>query len=308
MFVLQEQCSFRVGTVVVMSAGRTRDDAGKQPGSRSFQLGKNVTVTVPEAVAEQVTTAFAETFGRGGKGAKAARTSPERLSADRIVEVAIDQMRERGYDAVTMRSIAKELGTGPASLYAHVANRQELDALVLDRVAGTWELPEVDPERWEDQLRAAMHDMLALYRAHPGVARASMGVIPMQPGALVGMERLVEMMLAGGVTPQLAAWFCDLMALYVGGIAVEEDIWRQREEDGGMVHDHAAHEDQVRDFMASLPADHFPNLVALAPDMASGDGDDRFTFGVDLLIAGLKSLSSSDPDFGTDRRVRPPAR
>jgi len=291
-----------------MAPGSTDNPGPGSKGSRSFQLGRNVTVTVPEAVAEQVSTAFAETFGRSAKARSKARTAPERLSVDRIVEVAIDQMREHGYDAVTMRSIAKELGTGPASLYAHVANRQELDALVLDRVAGTWELPEVDPDRWEDQLRTAMHDMLALYRAHPGVARAAMGVIPMQPGALTGMERLVSMMLAGGVPPQLAAWFCDLMALYVGGIAVEEDIWREREADGGMVHEHGAHEKQVRDFMASLPADHFPHLVALAPIMASGDGDDRFGFGVDLLIAGLKSLSSTDPAYGTDRRVRPPAR
>lgn len=274
-----------------MTAGGTDNRSGDGAGSRSFQLGKNVTVTVPEAVADQVTAAFAETFGRSAKGKAKARTTPQRLSVDRIVEVAIDQMREHGYDAVTMRSIAKELGTGPASLYAHVANREELDAYVLDRVASSWELPEVDPDHWDDQLRQAMHDMLALYRAHPGVARASMGVIPMQPGALVGMERLMAILVAGGIPGQLAAWFCDLMALYIGAIAVEEDIWRQREEAGGMEHDHAAHEDQVREFMASLPADHFPNLVALAPVMAAGDGDDRFAFGVDVLIAGLKALS-----------------
>lgn len=274
-----------------MAAEGTDNPNAGRPGSRSFQLGRSVTVTVPEAVAEQVSTAFAQTFGRRPGGGSRARTTPERLSADRIVDVAIGQMRDRGYDAVTMRSIAKELGTGPASLYAHVANRQELDALVLDRVASTWELPEVDPARWDEQLRAAMHDMLALYRDHPGVARAAMGIIPMQPGALSGMERLVSMMLAGGVPARLAAWFCDLMALYVGGIAVEEDIWREREADGGMERDHAAHETQMRDFMAALPPEHFPNLVALAPIMASGDGDERFTFGVDVLIAGLKALA-----------------
>ena len=34
-----------------------------------------------------------------------------------------------------MRRLALELGTGPASLYAHVENRRELDQLIVDRVA-----------------------------------------------------------------------------------------------------------------------------------------------------------------------------
>src|SRR3954463_3142656 len=90
----------------------------------------------------------------------------ERLSRDRIVDVALAQMREKGYEAVSMRSIAKELGTGPASLYAHVANREELDQLLVDRVARGFPIPEPDPERWDEQLKQALLDMLAVYRAH----------------------------------------------------------------------------------------------------------------------------------------------
>src|SRR5437868_15246901 len=105
--------------------------------SRSFKLGKKVTVTAPEELTERVAANVAAVVarvfgGRSGPPGRARRADPaDRLSTDRIVEVAIDQMRERGYDAVTMRSIARELGTGPASLYAHVANRAELDQLVV---------------------------------------------------------------------------------------------------------------------------------------------------------------------------------
>ena len=105
----------------------------------------------------------------------------ERLSADRIVEVALAQMKERGYEAVSMRSVARELGTGAASLYAHVANRNELDALVLERVASRVEVPDPDPAHWQEQLRGVMVAMLALFDEHPGVARASLGMIPTSP-------------------------------------------------------------------------------------------------------------------------------
>jgi AcrR family transcriptional regulator len=264
--------------------------------SKSWKLGKaEVRVTLPEGVTEGLSKAWTDAMAGVGADRRTARKAParERLSVDRIVDVAIEQMREKGYDAVTMRSIAKELDTGPASLYAHVANRGELDGLVLDRVASQWKIPQPDPEHWDEQLDVALHDLLDLYRAHPGVARASMGMIPMQPGALVAAEGLLALLRAGNIPDRYAAWFIDLTNLYVGSVAVEEDIWRQR----GAETDGPADEETivaaVRDFMTKLPVDHFPLISSMADVMTSGGGDERFDFSVKVLIAGLKALSGA---------------
>lgn len=45
---------------------------------------------------------------------------------------------------------------------------------------------------------------------------------------------------------------------------------------------------QVRECIASLPADRFPNLIAAAPRVFTGSPDERFTFGLDLLLDGLE--------------------
>src|SRR6478735_5861515 len=102
----------------------------------------------------------------------------ERLTVERIVDTAMTLMAEKGYDAVSMRSLAKALDTGPASLYAHVANREELDALVIDRISAGMQVPAPDPGRWQEQIKDLMRQMLELYRAHPGSARAAMAMIP----------------------------------------------------------------------------------------------------------------------------------
>ncbi len=265
---------------------------------RSFRLGENVTVTAPAAMAEKVADSVAavvsQVFGSRPEAHGRARRTPsaERLSVDRIVEVAIAQMRAHGYDAVTMRSIARELGTGPASLYAHVANRAELDQLVVGRVCSQWHVPDPDPERWDDQLRQTMIDLLDLYRANPGVARCTLGMIPLDPGLLVLTERLVALLQAGGVADQHAAWFIDVSSLYVASVAVEEDIWRMRA--GG--HDPRTSEEDVigsvRAVLERLPAEHFPLLSAMATTMTAGTGDERFRFGVDLLVGGLEALGA----------------
>jgi AcrR family transcriptional regulator len=264
--------------------------------TRSFKLGKAVTVTASEEIAEQVAAAVSRMLG-APKGRARPSVSSERLSADRIVAVAVEQTREHGYDAVTMRSIARELGTGPASLYAHVANRAELDQLVVAWVCSQWAIPDPEPERWDDQLRASMVDLLELYRANPGVARCTLGMIPLQPSLLRVTERLIALLKAGGVSDQHCAWFVDVSALYVASVAVEEDIWRERhrgqDPDEASSVEHLTEDAvvaEVRNIFRSLPVEHFPLLSAMADTMTTGSAAARFAFGVDLLVGGLKSL------------------
>ena len=247
---------------------------------------------VAEKVADSVSRVVTQVFGgrTGGQGRARREPSAERLSTDRIVEVAIEQMREHGYDAVTMRSIARELGTGPASLYAHVANRAELDQLVVGRVCSQWRIPDPDPERWDDQLRQCLVELLELYRAHPGVARCTMGMIPLDPGALVVSERWIALLKAGGVSDQHVAWFIDMASLYVAAVAMEEDMWRVPGSGGAGADTEETVVANVRSVFEQLPADHFPLLRSLAGTMTTGGADDRFRFGVDLLVNGIKSL------------------
>jgi len=266
--------------------------------SRSFKLGKAVTVTAPEEVTEQVAAMVSRLLGGKKQPRSASAAGQERLSADRIVAVAVEQLREHGYDAVTMRSIARELGTGPASLYAHVANRAELDQLVVGWVCGQWQVPDPDPERWDDQVRTSMIELLDVYRANPGVARCTLGMIPLQPSLLMVTERLVALLKAGNVSDQHCAWFVDVASLYVASVAVEEDIWRERhrgqDPDEANAVEHQTEDAvvaEVRTVFASLPTQHFPLLSAMAETMTTGSADERFAFGVDLLVGGLKALS-----------------
>src|SRR5215475_15592084 len=70
------------------------------------------------------------------------------LSRDLIVDTAMKLLDADGLDGVSMRRVAEVLGTGPASLYAHVANKDELLDLLLDRVVAEIEVPDPDPQRW----------------------------------------------------------------------------------------------------------------------------------------------------------------
>jgi hypothetical protein len=172
-----------------------------------------------------------------------------------------------------------------------VANRGQLDQLVVERVGGTIPIPEPDPDRWYDQLRRLMLDALAAYRAHPGSARAALGMVPTELGALRGAEAMMGCCLAGGVPAQYAAWFCDLAALYIGALAVEESFWQDNNQGAADPEDWEAVGAQLRELFASLPRDQFPILSSHADVMTTGDGEQRLGFALDVLLEGLKAVA-----------------
>ena len=220
------------------------------------------------------------------------RERKEPLTTERIVDAAMALMKREGYDNVSMRSLARELDTGPASLYAHIANKDELDQYVIDRISAMLQVPEPDPDRWQDQLKEVLRDTLQLFREHPGAARAAMGMIPTMDGGIGAAQGILAIALAGGVSPQAAAWFCDLAAAYVGAIAYEETIWIARENSTapGENPDHEAIDEQLRQVMEGM-ADRFPLIHRYAAEMTAGDGDERFEFGLDVLVNGLAAVS-----------------
>ena len=217
----------------------------------------------------------------------------ERLTTERIVDKAMALMASKGYDAVSMRSLAKALDTGPASLYQHVANRDELDQLVIDRIARRLEIPEPDPDRWAEQLKDVLRQMRDLYHDHPGSARAAMAQIPTMEGSMRAAEGIMAICVAGGVSPQAAAWMCDLAALYVSAVGYEESLWIQRQNStaSGEEPDHEAIDADMVAAWTQLPPELFPLLTTYSAELTTGDGTDRFEFAADVLVSGLAAVS-----------------
>ena len=138
---------------------------------------------------------------------KARKVSAPRtvLSRDLIVATSLRILDAEGLDALSMRRVAQELGTGPASLYAHVENKEELLDLIYDEVMAEIRVPEPEPERWLEQLREMALDAFRVLRAHADIAKIGLANIPTGPNGLRVAEAQMAIMLAGGVPPSSPA-------------------------------------------------------------------------------------------------------
>lgn len=57
-----------------------------------------------------------------------------KLSQDRIVAAAFDQLQEEGFEALSMRTLAKRLGVQQSSLYRHIASKEDLISLMVNTI------------------------------------------------------------------------------------------------------------------------------------------------------------------------------
>jgi AcrR family transcriptional regulator len=212
------------------------------------------------------------------------------LSRQAIVTTALKIVDEQGLDAMTMRRVAQALDTGAASLYAHVANKDELVELVIDQVIGEVDFPvEPDPARWREQLKQGVRAIRAVFAAHNDLARASFARIPVGENALRGSESMITLLRAGGLPDQVIAYACDLLPLYATAVAYEESLFAGRGVGPAEV---ARFVSDLRDYFAALPPERFPNVVALAgPLTAGGESDERFEFGLEVLVRGLAAMA-----------------
>jgi AcrR family transcriptional regulator len=218
-----------------------------------------------------------------------AQKSRQPLSRDVIVDVALRIVDHEGIDGLSMRRVAQEFDTGPSSLYAHVANKEELLDLMVDKVTGEVPVPEPDPAHWQEQVKQMARDSLRVMAAHADLARATMANIPVGPNALRVSEGMLAIMIAGGLPPRVAAWALDRIFMYVSADAFEGALYGVKARASGKNEQEFAEEffGQLREYFANLPPDRFPTISKHAETIVSGDGDERFEFGLDMLVDGL---------------------
>jgi TetR/AcrR family transcriptional regulator, tetracycline repressor protein len=197
-----------------------------------------------------------------------------RFTREQIFDAALRIIDAHGREALTMRRLAEELGTGTTTLYVYVKTKEELlegvETVLLGRLVT--DLDEQAP--WEEQLTGALRRLRDVQRAHP----AFVDVLTAQvvPGPTLDMvrERLLGIFRRAGFSKQQAAHSLGAVVAYVLGFGVSE---RAR----------ARGVSEARR-LAGLSTGDYPNLTEMAAEWGEHDPDRDFEYGLAHLIDGLK--------------------
>lgn len=200
------------------------------------------------------------------------------LSRAGIVDAAMAIVEREGADKLTMRRIATELDTGPASLYVYIANITELNALLIDRYLVDLDLRWDAAEPARQRLHRVLDDYTHLLAQRSGLASAALVTWPDGPHYLDLLELLLRLLSELGCDLLTAARGIDLLLQHATASAAE---WAS----------HSAGDSQeLTDLQSTLdsadPGRH-PSLVRAGTDVFfHGTRQERNAWSVDALIDG----------------------
>lgn len=205
-----------------------------------------------------------------------------RLSRERVLAAALAIADRGGLSGLTIRSLAKELGAKPMSVYYYVASKDELLDALVDTVFEEVELP--DPEGpWREEMRRRALSARGCLGRH----RWAIGLLESRtnpgPANLRHHEAVLACLRHAGFSLALTAHAYALLDSYIYGFALQEASLPFEGPDGVG--------DVAEPIMELMATGAFPTMVDMARSyylQPGYDFADEFEFGLDLILDGLE--------------------
>ncbi len=105
-----------------------------------------------------------------------------------IAAAAVRIADAEGVEAVSMRRVAAEVGSGTMSLYRYVSRKDDLLDLMVDAVMGEMDLPAAPSGDWRADLTLQARGGRAVGIRHPWLSELSAGRPPLGPNGLRAIE------------------------------------------------------------------------------------------------------------------------
>lgn len=192
------------------------------------------------------------------------------LTRERIVKTALQMADRDGFDAVTLRRLAADLGVHVTSLYNHVPNRDAVTDGVVELLLAEAKLPLSD-FTWQDWVRHFSAAMRTIARTHPGGFVAFQRRPIQGPDAAASFEAALAAFREAGFDVADAYNAVQSTAKAMLGLGIEEA-------------ELVSVPSPPRTDVSVLPPDRFPNINAI---IAVADDADTWTFMTETLIAGF---------------------
>jgi AcrR family transcriptional regulator len=233
-------------------------------------------------------------WGLAGSG----RRGPKpRHSVEEVVQAAIDLADKEGIAALSMRGVAEMLGLSPMSLYTYVPSKAELVDLMLDRVAGEQQTPDLAVDGWRARLEQIARQGWTRAQRHPWVLQVGTHRPPLGPNILARVEATLRAIDGLGLTETEMDQLTSLVSDYVRGAVRAALDAREIEQATGMTDEQWwAMNTPLLEGLVD-PA-RYPTTVKIGDAYKSGrmeppDHERNFEFGLQRVLDGVAAFIAS---------------
>jgi AcrR family transcriptional regulator len=220
---------------------------------------------------------------------RAARGPRPAHSRQELAAAGIRVADADGLEAVSMRRIAAEIGTGTTSLYRYILTKEELFDLMADAVMGQEEPPAVSGD-WQADLRTMAYRTRAVTLRHPWLAALPPGRPALGPSSLRWLESCYQAVAQLGLSADDMLAVVGTVLTFVRGHVTSELAEEQAAQRSGLDNDQwMAAQGSYGETI--INGGQYPALSRVMVEAAAPHAADRFergfATGLDHILSGL---------------------
>jgi AcrR family transcriptional regulator len=199
---------------------------------------------------------------------------PRSLTPRQLAVAAVTVLDRDGAEALSMRAVATELHMSTMGLYRYVADREELERLVVDLVLEDLDLEVSTDLPWDARIAELARRAREAVLRHPAAIALLLSHRQDSTHSLRWGEAMFTVLAdAGFEPPERVVAFRTLLAYIFGALQVQHN---------------AALDGPGTKFLAALPGAHFPYLAETARAARGLDPQEEFRAGLEVLLRGLR--------------------
>jgi AcrR family transcriptional regulator len=198
---------------------------------------------------------------------------PRSLDHASIGEAALRFVDREGLNAMSMRTVASDLGVGTMSLYRYVSGREEVERLIVDRIFLSVDASVSPRASWRRQVRELSEALRSAVADHSAAIPLLLVHFQHSSSAWQWLESLLRALTRAGFTAKQRVVAVRCLQAYVVG-ALQGEFLAPLDGAGSGA-------------LAGLSPDEYPLIVETAQAATSVTPDQEFGQGLTLLLEGL---------------------
>ncbi len=219
----------------------------------------------------------------------------ETLNRERVLRAAVELADERGIEAVTMRELGRELGVEAASLYNHVAGKDDLLDGMVELAIAEIDVPG-EGVAWKEAMRRRAVSAREVFARHRWAAAFHDSRDRTGPNSLSYVDGVLGVLIGAGFSPAAAANAFLVIDSYLYGFERRQSSLAVKEDTTAV--------EAAQEVVAAVPEGAYPHALRVAAEFATTpfDQDAAFDFGLGLILDGLERLLKDASAGGRGRR------
>jgi AcrR family transcriptional regulator len=207
-----------------------------------------------------------------------------------LIEAALRIADEDGFDAVSMRRLATEVGMGTMSLYWYVESKDELLDLVLDHLVGQMHLEPEELTDWRTGLAASLHRERKVFLAHPWMVQVIGQRPTVGPNMLRHYDQSLQLVAGLQLPTDVKMKILHAVDDFVTGNVVRDVADRELARELGMT-EREWHESMRPHYEAIVEQEDLSYVGRYLSEHSFEEADvDAFETGLALMLAGIDAL------------------